>query len=1061
VPAPESHPFSLDHGELGAFLAGLDAVPTRSGTLRLRLPFDATAGQPEPSPQLAHWIGHIAHEDARSFTLRPLNVHAIAVPPSHAEYLLDALEESASRTDHHLVDEESGHEPADREHVLIGDSIRFFAAAARFARALLAEQRFVPALEQDAAGGVVAQWRPWLSDEGASHRLDLLVRSIPPIARAAVDASEHDPWMIVEGFLAALVDASCRDALIRESMAEAVEDKPRDADPHVAWLSGLLAMPEGPVAVPPRSNALARTVASWIATLDDRGQGGQWRLCLTMHEPDLIADLPDFAPPPEGLLWTVTLGLQSADSEKTIIDAQDIWAWRSTTATIDGRRLDSPHDLLLAELGRASRLYKPLEAALSEPNPTAFTVTTTEAYQFLREIKPILVEQGVGVIAPEWWDTPSSRIGSRLQLFSSSSEQPGDLAPGAPGSVSPARLGLSTLVGYQWQLSVGEVPLTLEEFEKLAAQRTPLVRVDGRWIEIRPEDVRHAIRFIHENPGGQIAVGAALRMAYGTDRAQTGLPIVGIDAKGWIADLLGDATTHSGERMPIVTPPAGFHGELRPYQLKGLSWLVFLDQLGFGPCLADDMGLGKTIQLLALLLHEREQAAAQGADPATAVGPTLLIVPMSIVGNWSREADRFAPTLRLLVHHGMSRLADDSFFEAAARSDLVITTYALAHRDRATLERVGWHRVVLDEAQNIKNPSAKQSRAIHDLAATRRVALTGTPLENRLSELWSIMDFCNPGLLGTAGDFRRAFSVPIERFRDAQQARALRSFVRPFILRRLKTDPAVISDLPEKLETKEYCRLTTEQASLYESCVKGMLAEVERAEGIRRRGIVLTSLIRLKQICNHPTQLLGDDDAQAAATDPALETGPLPQAARSGKCIRLLEMLEEVLAAGDQALIFTQFRRMGAILAPMLRHAFGRDILFLHGGTTTTQRQAMIDRFQKADGTAPIFILSLKAGGVGLNLTAASHVFHFDRWWNPAVENQATDRAFRIGQTKTVNVHKFVVSGTLEEKIDQMIESKIALAEDVIGSGEDWLTELNTDQLRELLTLRPEAIGEE
>ncbi|MCB1212300.1 MAG: DEAD/DEAH box helicase, partial [Verrucomicrobiales bacterium] len=521
------------------------------------------------------------------------------------------------------------------------------------------------------------------------------------------------------------------------------------------------------------------------------------------------------------------------------------------------------------------------------------------------------------------------------------------------------------------------------------------------------------------------------------------VPILGLDATGWIGSLLG--ASEDDVSMPDIQVPESFQGELRPYQHKGLSWLAFLDRLGLGPCLADDMGLGKTIQLLALLLYERQ--LNNGESP----GPTILVVPMSIVGNWQREAHRFAPDLTVLVHHGPERLTGDSFAQSASTSDLVITTYALVNRDLETLEKVGWRRAVLDEAQNIKNPSAKQTRAVRALAPERRVALTGTPLENRLSELWSIMEFCNPGFLGTLTEFKRAFALPIERHNDRQRATRLRNLVRPFILRRLKTDPNVIEELPEKVESREYCRLTSEQAELYESTVRKMLTEVEQAEGIRRRGAVLAALTRLKQICDHPWLVRPDKDDGAS---------PPTSATTSGKCIRLLEMLDEVVASGDQALVFTQFRQMGRVLASTISHALDRDVLFLHGGTTQTQRQQMVDRFQLEDGSAPIFILSLKAGGVGLNLTAASHVFHFDRWWNPAVENQATDRAYRIGQTKRVQVHKFIVAGTLEERIDQMIESKIALAEDVIGSGEDWLTELSTNQLKELFSLRPDAIAD-
>jgi SNF2 family DNA or RNA helicase len=508
-------------------------------------------------------------------------------------------------------------------------------------------------------------------------------------------------------------------------------------------------------------------------------------------------------------------------------------------------------------------------------------------------------------------------------------------------------------------------------------------------------------------------------------------------------------------KVPTLETPPGFKGTLRPYQERGLSWLAFMERFGFGACLADDMGLGKTVQLLALLVHEREEAkraaAGTGAEPQR-VAPTLLIVPMSVVGNWTKEVTRFSPSIQCLVHHGPLRRQGDAFLAAVSKSDLVVTTYALANRDKDLLARVGWGRVVLDEAQFVKNPAAKQSQAVRAIEAPRRIALTGTPVENRLSELWSIMDFLNPGYLGGAGQFRTRFAVPIERYHDPARAGQLRGLVRPFILRRVKTDPTVVADLPEKLETKEFCHLTPEQAQLYETCVKRMLTDVEAAEGIHRRGLVLAALIKLKQICNHPAQALKDaDPTPAAAVDPT----------RSGKGIRLLEMLDEVLAEGDRALVFTQFRQMGHLLESMLKRELGRDILFLHGGTPQGQRQKLIDDFQDPKGKAPVLVLSLKAGGVGLNLTAATHVFHFDRWWNPAVENQATDRAYRIGQTRTVQVHKFVVRGTLEERIDEMIESKTELAENIIGHGERWLTELDTTQLREILTLRADAVGDE
>jgi len=417
-----------------------------------------------------------------------------------------------------------------------------------------------------------------------------------------------------------------------------------------------------------------------------------------------------------------------------------------------------------------------------------------------------------------------------------------------------------------------------------------------------------------------------------------------------------------------------------------------------------------------------------------------------VAGNWRRELERFAPSLRVMVHHGQDRLGGGELARAAGGVDVVVTTYALAARDEEALSRVRWRRVVLDEAQNIKNPGTRQSRAVRRLKAGSRVALTGTPVENRLSELWSIMDFLNPGYLGTAPDFRRTFALPVERYRDPGRAAELRRLVQPFVLRRLKTDTSIIQDLPDKVEMKVYCNLTQEQGTLYQAVVDEMMERVSAADGIKRRGLVLAALTRLKQVCNHPAQLLHDGSAIEG---------------RSGKLARLEEMLEEALAEGDRALVFTQYAEMGGMLRTRLQEALGQEVLYLHGGTTRSQREAMVERFQDPRGGPPVLVLSLKAGGLGLNLTAANRVVHYDRWWNPAVEEQATDRAFRIGQRRDVLVHKFVTAGTLEERIDALIERKRGLAEVVVGTGEDWLTELSTDQLRELISLGREAVGGE
>ncbi len=1069
---PTPHPTALPAEALIGLLGRFSPeAPLAAGVVRLRLP--ARSGLPLASSRLTHAEGRAENSAGEGYaangsggTLAPVaarlgrfTVTSLRVPPLHLPRVVERIENAASA---------DGDGPDAT--LALGPGMRFFAAATRFVRWLMVQQRLVPTLVQDFSGTLHGLWQPWLADEQVATRLAKLLAAMPPAARAADDLFTNQPWPVLEDFLVRVLDAQCRVVMADENMIETIESRralpgPTGAgDPHVQWLSGLLEAGDAVPAVGAQRPELLKRVRSWIGVLDQRAADSAWRLCVRLSEPVDMSDLPEFAAPASSLTWPMTLHLQSVENPSLMLDARDIWILPTDSATVGGKHVDKPQELLLAELGRAARLYKPLEDALKSSEPSEIALATNQAYEFLREIRPVLIEQGFGVLSPEWWDSPGTRLGVRLRIDSGDTPE----GPGSDPSSVGSRVGLDTLVNYRWHVTIGQTVLSLQEFERLANLRSPLVLVGGRWVEVRPEDVKAAVQFIRENPGGQMELGKAIRLAYNAELRSTGLPVLGMDATGWISSLLSDPAAN--QQLPMLTPPEGFVGSLRPYQLKGLSWLAFLDRFGLGSCLADDMGLGKTIQFLALLLQERLSRPPE--EPAR---PTLLVVPMSVVGNWLRETRRFAPALVVHVHHGPTRPQGEELLHICAKSDLVVTTYALAHRDRESLEPIPWGRIALDEAQNIKNPGTKQTQAIRAFDAPRRVALTGTPIENRLSELWSIMDFLNPGLLGSLNDFRRRFAVPIERYHDPHRARQLRAMVQPFVLRRLKTDPTVIADLPEKVETKEYCYLTPEQAALYEQTVKEMLSSAETAEGIQRRGVILAGLVKLKQICNHPRQFLkhldthvpapaspasdalanpGDEDAIPAGVE-------LVPPHRSGKCVRLIQMLEEVLATSGQALIFTQFRQMGQILSTMLRHELDREVLFLHGGTPAKDRDAMVASFNKGDGSAPLFVLSLKAGGVGLNLTGANHVFHFDRWWNPAVESQATDRAYRIGQTRTVQVHKFVVAGTLEERIDQMIEQKSALADNVIGSGEAWLTELSLTQLRDVLTLRPDAVAEE
>jgi len=556
-------------------------------------------------------------------------------------------------------------------------------------------------------------------------------------------------------------------------------------------------------------------------------------------------------------------------------------------------------------------------------------------------------------------------------------------------------------------------------------------------VQLDPEQIEAAIHFWkNKSKGGEMSLIQAAQFGLGGEETPNELPLTDVIAEGWVAEWL-DRLGH-GEKLSELPQPSTLNGQLRPYQRLGYSWLTFFQRWGLGACLADDMGLGKTIQTLALLLREKE-------TNGRLQGPVLLVCPTSVVINWEREVNRFAPSLTTYTHQGAARLRNSEFKQKTSQVDVVLTSYAVLRTDAEVMLSVPWYGVVLDEAQNIKNPAAKVTQTARKLTASFRFALTGTPVENRLVELWSIMNFLNPGYLGPQDSFRRNFSLPIERFGDTDKADRLRKLVGPFILRRVKTDPAVIQDLPDKIETKEYCTLTEEQATLYEATVRDTMAQIADSDGIQRRGLVLTLLMQLKQICNHPVQYLHQVSPELAAET---LTG------RSGKLMRLVEMVDEVVSENNRALIFTQFAEMGKLLSTYLPTTLGQNVLFLHGGTPPRIREQMVHRFQEDPDGPRVFILSLKAGGTGLNLMNASHVFHFDRWWNPAVEDQATDRAYRIGQVKNVQVHKFITSGTLEEHIDDLIESKKGLADSIIGAGEQWITELSTDELRDLVSLR-------
>jgi hypothetical protein len=943
-------------------------------------------------------------DGAGPVALSAWQVRGRAVPASQAVWLLSLLPAS----DEPLA-----------QLVVLGADSRYWRSVAKLALELVARERFVPTLE--IRGGARARWRPVLIDPRDASRFALLARAMPPACRAIGDAAQSAEAVLSRALGAAV------DALVVDGLAGREPDPTcgavRAASAVDAWLSalaaGVSAVPEGAYDL----GAYAERVAEWAAPVGGVAAADGLRTCFQLEPPPDDAKITG-----EERVWTLRFLLQATDDPSLIVPAERVWEETGDALSAFSRRLERPQERFLADLGRAARLFPPLDTGLVGARPSTCRLTTGEAYQFLRQAVPLLEESGFGVLVPGWW-TPrgARRLGIRVRLGS---------APYQAAHDGHATFSESSLVKFDWKLAIGDDELDARELKRLARLKMPLVKVRGQWVEIDATRVEDAIRFWEKRRRGRgVGAAEALRVALAPLAEAPGLPVVEVSAEGWLAELLA----RIGEGVPAVAPfssPDGFVGVLREYQSRGAAWLTFLANHGLGGCLADDMGLGKTIQYIAFLLANRL--------PEQHRRPSLLICPTSVIGNWRRELRRFAPDVRVMTHHGPDRSLGKRLVEAVRGHDVVLSTYSLLDRDESSLRQVAWAGIVLDEAQNVKNPATRRARAVRTFSGGYRFAMTGTPVENRLSELWAIVDFLNPGYLGSRESFRRSFAVPIERWSDSERAAELRRLVQPFVLRRVKTDPNVIQDLPEKLESRVYCTLTREQATLYQAVVDEMLREIDASEGIERRGRVLAALLRLKQVCNHPASFLGDGDRR-------------PLGGRSGKLARLEEMLEEVIEEGEAALVFTQFAEFGHRLREYLQVRLGRDVQFLHGGVPVRARDAMVTRFQRPDGP-PVFLLSLKAGGTGLNLTRATHVFHFDRWWNPAVEDQATDRAFRIGQSRTVQVHKYVCAGTLEERIDALIESKQALAEQVVGAGESWLTELTSAELRDLLALRAEAV---
>jgi hypothetical protein len=924
-----------------------------------------------------------------------------------------------------------------------GPSVHGWASVARGALHLIARGRLLPAVDEEGVDG----WRIGPLDPEDLAARDALADALAPAAHASAlpgtaPRRVASPRWLVARFWDAVADSYVRTAaapLVAGHEAFAARARvdlvptTGDRGPSVlgldlatatwggattGWLQSTSSSAEADITVALRLEdagglALARTTdrsdgapadaeADVDAEADAEADVDELAAAMAETEPDgVLENLAD------ALTFRAVLEIGSVADRSLVLDAADLWAAPHAVAERFGAAVE---DSVLLTLRKGARVWAPVARLLDEARSAELELTGEEVEDLLGPIATELAGAGIEVRWP-------------AGVLQSVDLKP-VVASDALGSDRPAGLSFDAMCELRWDATIDGQQITEDEMALLVQAKRGVVRLRGRWVRADPAKLARL------QQRRKVTAGEALAAALSGELVVDGEEIAA-EVQGPLA-LLGERLRSVGDRG-IWHVPEGLDAHLRPYQHDGAAWLAEMAELGLGGVLADDMGLGKTIQFLALHLDRHGPDAVDGGKP------TLVICPVSVLSNWAREAHRFAPGVPVLRYHGAARSLD------GLRPDtIVLTTYGVARREAGALAAHPWGLVAADEAQAIKNPMSRTAKALRTIAADARFALTGTPVENRLVDLWALLDWTTPGLLGSLDRFRREIAVPVERDRDPDAAESLARLVRPFLLRRRKSDPDIAPDLPPKTETDRIVPLTTEQATLYRATVDEVMAQVEEAEGMARRGLVLKLLTGLKQICNHPAQFLKQDG---------------PVTGRSGKLEAVTELVETITSEGEAVLVFTQFVAMGHLLEAHLR-AEGRPTQFLHGGTPEATRAAMVDRFQA--GEVPVFVISVKAGGTGLNLTQATHVIHYDRWWNPAVEDQASDRAWRIGQTRPVQVHRMICEGTVEDRIATMLTDKRAIADAVVTSGEGWVSELGDDDLRLLVALGNEtddAIG--